>query len=225
MKNDIIIVDDFYRDPIAVRNYAISELKQNHYKPYGSEAWYATKFKEWAECPFKSCQPLIDALSEITSEDVDVEFWRLSYPPHGSDADRKRENKSCKWNCTFHFKPVTSQKLGQGVHNHVTDVWNSVGANGWVGLVYLNPDAPIDSGLHLWQNRKRERNFDWMTPPENWILTDSIGALFNRLILTRGDRPHSGADGFSEFIEKGRLYQTFFFKTKATKSIPPVSIG
>jgi len=38
MKNDIIIVDGFYRDPIAVRNYAISELKQNYYKPYGSEA-------------------------------------------------------------------------------------------------------------------------------------------------------------------------------------------
>jgi hypothetical protein len=64
-----------------------------------------------------------------------------------------------------------------------------------------------------------------MTPPENWILTDSFGSLFNRLILTRGDRPHSGADGFSELIEHGRLYKTFFFKTKTTKSIPPIAIG
>jgi hypothetical protein len=40
-----------------------------------------------------------------------------------------------------------------------------------------------------------EAQFDWMTPAENWQLVDSFGNVFNRLILVRGDVPHSRADG------------------------------
>jgi len=225
MKTDIIIVDNFYSDPLQVREYAIRELQRNRYLPYGANDWHATKFKDWFDCPFKSCMQLVSALSTLTSEEVDLDFWKLSYPEHGSEADRIRENKSCKWNCTFHFKPITGQKMGQGVHNHVTDVWNCVGNDGWVGLIYLNPTAPMGSGLCVWENHQPQRNFDWMTPEENWKLIDSYGAVFNRLILTRGERPHSGADGFSDDLHRGRLYQTFFFKSTNKKSCSPVSVS
>ena len=215
MKKDIILVENFYNEPHKIRDYALNELKTNNYLPYGSPSWYASKFKEWNECPFKSSESLINRLNDIVDEEIDLDFWRQGYPAHGSREDSIRNNnKSCKWNCTFHIKPLTGQKLGQGVHNHVTDTWNSVEENGWVGLIYLNPDAPIYSGLNLWNNVNPEKNYDWMTSEDNWSLIDSLGAVFNRLILCRGSRPHSGADGFSNTFEEGRLYQTFFFKTK-----------
>lgn len=219
MKKDIIIAENFYANPYKVRNYALNELKNNHYLPYGSPNWYASQFKEWDQCPFKSSENLIKNLEFLTQEKIDIEDWKRSRPPHGQDPGRNHEEprKSPKWNCTFHVKPLTGQKLGDAIHNHVTDWWNSIGYDDWVGLIYLNPDAPIDSGLFLWENLNKEKNYDWMTPKENWRLIDSLGAVFNRLILCRSQAPHSGADGFSNIFEEGRLYQTFFFRTKNKK--------
>lgn len=227
MQRDIIIVDNFYQDPFSVREYALEQLKNNYYLPYGSPTWKSTPTRRWNECPFKSSQSLTDRLGDIIGEEVDINSWRLDYPKDDAigkgdgyfpsqnhpDWDGRRL-KSCKWNCTFHIKPFTGQKIGEGVHNHVTDIWNSVGEDGWVGLIYLNPNAPIDSGLFLWENLDHNKNYDWMTAPQNWKLIDSLGAVFNRLILCRGKKPHSGADGFSDSDEEGRLYQTFFFTTK-----------
>jgi len=236
MKNDIIVVENFYKDPAAVRNYALSELANNSYLPYGNPTWKATKTKKWHECPFKSSVSLIDRLNDILGEKIDINSWRMDYPEHGSPEDGiaghnspwwdKKVFKSSKWNCVFHIKPKMGQTLGNGVHNHVTDVWNSVGEDGWVGLIYLNPNAPNDSGLFTWENIDKNKNYDWMTPSSNWKLIDSFGAVFNRLILCRGEKPHSGADGFSDKDESGRLYQTFFFVTESPsrRKFPSVQI-
>lgn len=220
MQKDIIIVENFYEDPFKVREYALNELKNNSYLPYGltdgQPQWKATKTKKWNECPFKNSDYLIKNLEQIINEKIDIESWRLDYPEHGSLEDNlhaTKFRKSAKWNCAFHLKPIINQKLGNGVHNHVTDIWNSVGKDGWVGLIYLNPNAPKDTGLFLWENIDRNKNYNWMTPSENWVLIDSIGSVFNRLILCRGNMPHSGSDGFNNEDENGRLYQTFFFKT------------
>jgi hypothetical protein len=224
MKKDVIIVDNFYENPLQVREYALKTLDTDFYYPYGNDNWRATKTRKAKDCPFKSSKELIAKLNFITGEEIDEPRWSMDYPEHGSVDDHTPNEghpnwagkliRPAKWNCAFHVKPKTGQKLGDGVHNHVTDIWNSVGENGWVGLIYLNPNAPIDSGLFLWQNKVKEKNYDWMSPAINWKLIDSLGAVFNRLILCRGSAPHSGADGFDNVNEDGRLYQTFFFHTK-----------
>jgi hypothetical protein len=132
--------------------------------------------------------------------------------------------RTCLWNCCFHVKPDNRQKLGDGVHNHVTDTWNSVGPDGWAGILYLSPSAPVEGGLHLWRNIDSSRQFDWMTPSHNWELVDTFGNLFNRLTLVRGDIPHSGSRGWGDHIEEGRMYQTFFFRTTQKRIHWPVSL-
>lgn len=227
MQKDIIIIDNFYSDPFKVREYALNELKNNYYLPYGSENWKASKFKEYNTCPFKSSEDLINKLEFVIEEKIDIEDWNRSRPPHGKDIGRNHiePKKSPKWNCTFHFKPINNEQFGAHVHNHVTDHWNGLGHNDWVGLIYLNPDTPIDAGLFLWENIDKSKNFDWMTDKVNWKLIDSLGAVFNRLILVRSQCPHSGADGFSNDLEKGRLYQTFFFRTINKKHTESVKIS
>jgi hypothetical protein len=230
MQKDIIIVENFYQDPYKVREYALKELKNNSYNPYDylglENVWKATRTKSFNECPFKSSASLITALNDITGEEINLNAWALDCPPHGSGEDiapnqnhkSKGEKilKSPKWNCVFHIKPIINQKLGNQVHNHVSDFWNCVGEDGWVGLIYLNPKAPNNSGLFLWEHiEKRDPHLiDPFLPSKEWKLIDSLGASFNRLILCRGKMPHSGADGFSNIDEEGRLYQTFFFTTK-----------
>jgi hypothetical protein len=227
MRPTILVVDDFYADPMAVRSFA---LRQQYYCPYQPDRevhsgraavkWVASWFKEFDQCPFKSSRSLIERLSHLTGDEVDLHHWRLSFPttPEGkADPACDVHAHSCLWNCCFHLKPETDQKLGEGVHNHVTDAWNSVGPDGWTGLVYLSLDPPVRGGLKLWRNRDPRKNLDWMTPKQNWELIDDLGNVFNRLILVRGDVPHSGAAGWGDSLRNGRLYQTFFFRVKRSR--------
>jgi hypothetical protein len=233
-RRSIVVIDDFYADPHAVRAYA---LQQPYYLPYEHEAdvqsgrarptWWATRFRAADDCPFKSSRTLMGALEAAVNERIDVAQWRAPFPVDEASKPLPDDGqpRTCLWNCCFHVKPDNGQQLGQGVHNHVTDTWNSVGRNGWAGIIYLNPESPPDGGLHLWRNVDSARNFDWMTPAENWQLIDSLGNRFNRLLLVRGDIPHSGAAGWGDRLEDGRLYQTFFFHTLSSGSSPwPVDL-
>jgi hypothetical protein len=223
MRTNLLIVEDFYADPAAVRKYALS---RSYYHPYQPDDlirrgtarpnWFASDFLDAGECPFKSSTALIERLEAITGERIDIDHWKRSFPvdSEGKAAERcAAVEHSCLWNCCFHVKPGVPQALGEGVHNHVTDTWNSVGPDGWAGIIYLSPDAPLEGGLKLWRNKRGGHDFDWMTPADNWTLIDDIGNVYNRLVLARGDLPHSGSAGWGDTVATGRLFQTFFFKT------------
>lgn len=222
MRTSVIIVDSFYANSEAVRDYA---LKQEFYFPYQSQAdvvtgrqqvtWMTSRFKSATECPFKSSTHILERLEYLTGDCIDLRHWNLDFPltDEGKPrSDHKRIARSCLWNCSFHVKPETGQELGDGVHNHVVDSWNSVGETGWTGLIYLNADAPLRGGLKLWRNVDPAHNYDWMTPKEFWELIDDLGNVPNRLLLCRGNIPHSGARGWGSSLSDGRLYQTFFFR-------------
>jgi LPS sulfotransferase NodH len=226
MRTDVIVVDNFYEDPAAVREYA---LRQEYYSPYeavrapearGSRpVWMASRFKRARECPFKSSEELIACLEELTGEEIDLEFWRADFPVdetgRPSVDHRLLPRRGSVWNCCFHCKPDTHEPPGAGIHNHVVDTWNQVGPDGWSGVVYLNLDgsAPLSSGLKLWRHSTPARNLEWMTSTQDWELVDALGNVPNRLILYRGNRPHSGSPGWGQGLRSGRLCQTFFFRT------------
>jgi hypothetical protein len=234
-RQSIVVVEGIYADPLAVRAYA---LRQPYYTPYEDEedvrrgncraSWWAARFRNYSQCPFKSSQRLLAALEQAVGEPIDLEHWRAPFPVDGNSKPAGSSGgalRSCLWNCSFHVKPDNRQQLGAGVHNHVTDSWNSVGPEGWAGIVYLSPAAPLEGGLHLWRNADPERQYDWMTPAKNWQRVDSFGNVFNRLTLVRGDIPHSGATGWGDRLENGRMYQTFFFRTLPKRTLWPVSLA
>jgi hypothetical protein len=217
MRKSIVVVDDFYEDLDAVRAYALAADWYSPYQAPGVPAnWSATRFTEAADCPFKSSTRLVHVLEGLTGDRIDMDAWKSSFPVAAdgrADIRPGERPPGTLWNCCFHFKPARNkQPVGEGVHNHVTDVWNGVGADGWAGLIYLDPVAPLDGGLRLWRNVDPAHDLDWMTPAENWKLVDRLGNVANRLILHRGDLPHSGSAGWGTTPADGRLYQTFFFK-------------
>lgn len=222
MNKSIVIVEDFYADAAGVIDYAV---KQKYYYPYQADEdvksgrvsakWMSSWFRQSADCPFKSSTALIETLSTLTGDTIDLQHWNASFPiqPDGKAVrDCEGFERTCLWNCAFHMKPETDQQLGEGVHNHVTDIWNGVGEQGWAGIVYLRIDAPLGGGLKLWRNRDPRRQYDWMTSKEDWELIDDLGNVYNRLILVRGSIPHSGAAGWGSTLLDCRLYQTFFFR-------------
>lgn len=232
MRRSIIVVDGFYSDPHRVIKYARS---LEFVTPYNrdarandsaSVAWRASRFRDARQCPFKSSNLLIGRLEHIVGESIDRESWDRGFPLDNRGYPIARFQsvpRSAWWNCAFHVKH-SKTRIGEGVHSHTDrDNWNAVGEQGWVGLVYLNEDADRQSGLRTWQNVDPARRYDWMTAKENWILCDTLANVFNRLILHRGDIPHSGSAGWGNSLQDGRFYQTFFFRTTATDSIPEVS--
>ena len=94
----------------------------------------------------------------------------------------------------------------------------------WAGVLYLTPDAPLSSGTGLFkfkdgtrfaiektdqtEQAKDGRNMD------AWEQIDSVGNVFNRLILFNAQHWHGGLGYFGDSIENSRLFQLFFFSTE-----------
>ena len=95
------------------------------------------------------------------------------------------------------------------------ETWVHVDPSDWTGVLYLTPDAPVESGTLLFKaddesmmkirsEEKHQLDID---------ITAGISNVYNRLVLLRGkDIPHrSNVAGFGDCLENGRLTQVFFF--------------
>jgi hypothetical protein len=101
------------------------------------------------------------------------------------------------------------------------------GVNNWAGVLYMTPNAPITSGtgfykfydgamckqdMDILDNKSETDKFSQdMT---KWKMVDSVGNVFNRLILFNSNRFHMSQDYFGDSKENGRLFQVFFFSTE-----------
>ena len=232
MRRDVIIADDFYKDPDSIVDYAKS---LEYIYPYNRGAnasdrvlWRTSRYLPAEECPFKSSEAFIQRLEAITGEVIDRKAWKLDYPlePDGYPPPQNEipsaKRRSAWWNCCFQIKHH-AQEPGQGIHSHTDrDAWSAVGLDGWVGLIYLNKKPDLESGLTTWKNRNPQRQFAHMTSAKNWHQIDYFSNTYNRLILLRGAIPHSGGSGWGSNFKSGRLFQTLFFRTKTVK-IKPLS--
>ena len=96
------------------------------------------------------------------------------------------------------------------------ETWVHLDPSDWTGVLYLTPNAPIESGTLFFKEDvelvKRLR------APEGFgnmgvDLISTVGNVYNRLVLWRGSEiPHrSNMTGFGDCLENGRLTQVFFF--------------
>lgn len=94
---------------------------------------------------------------------------------------------------TFHF-----QSCFEG-----TKTWIHVDDWEWAAVLYLTPDAIVDSGTGIYHVNKENR----------YELNISVGNIYNRMILYRGGTLHhcSLLPGFGTTLETSRLTQVFFF--------------
>ena len=226
-QRDVIIVENFYDRVDLIRAYAINQLTNNYYDAYPTHKqriWNTSKWRPAHKCPFKSSKDLIQKLEFYTGERIDIDHWNADFPEDWPIYDEHPKAKEyeklahegkigCKWNCSFHLKLPMNQKTERtSVHTHAGILWDDVLDYGWAGIVYLNPGMNEDVGMYTWRNKLGD-DYRYMTKPEEWQREDIYAPVFNRLILIRGKKPHSGADGFSTDPEIGRMFQTFFFRT------------
>ena len=103
------------------------------------------------------------------------------------------------------------------------EVYHSDGVlGGWGGVLYLKPDAPLESGTSLFRHKAsgamagdparfstQPAPFRYLDPTE-YVETDFTGNVFNRLVLFPADRLHSMRRPFGHSAETARLTQLFF---------------
>jgi len=183
-----LIIDNFYENPKEVRNFALQQKYEKVHLPR-----YHTK-------PF------------FTEEHIEI-FQKLVEPFAGKIV--KFDNDDNDYNGSFNYSTC-----------HYT-AWNHIDKHDWAGIIYLTPDAPVSSGTNFYrfcdgtmcENDMILKNNKSIIETSScdvtkWDLVDSIGNIYNRLILYNSKYFHKAASYFGNDLESGRLFQVFFFNTE-----------
>ena len=125
----------------------------------------------------------------------------------------------------------TTTEIYNGAYQYTTcrdRTWvHNDGWNNWAGVLYLTPNAPVNSGTGIYRFKDGTRTIDEAEARGNkkiidecsqdytkWELVDRVGNVFNRLMLFNSKQYHASMDYFGTNKENGRLFQVFFFSTE-----------
>ncbi len=194
MRNNIITIEDFYDNPLETREWV---LKQD----------FAVRGNYPGQ---RTISHATEQMKDIIENAVKPLAGKITRFPIG-------ENKNDEPNYNGAYQYTTC---------HDKTWIHSDSGTTWAAVVYLTPDAPLSggtglyrhksTGLHEWVDDEKVMDLIWSECNDytKWDLCDTIGNVFNRMILYRGTMFHASLDYFGQDINDGRLFQTFFFDTE-----------
>lgn len=191
---NLIVIDNFYENPDEIREYAL-KLDYKNPENHGVVGYRS-----------QSGRKILDGTKEI--------FEKLLYKsiPNGTNVG--------EWdyltNGCFHWCNAS-----------VPIVYHS-DSQQYAGIIYLTPDAPPNTGTSFFRHKKYKlRNSeifsksDWYESDlkykephldkTQWEIVDSIGNVYNRLVIFNAQQIHGVTEYFGEDINNSRLFQLFFF--------------
>jgi hypothetical protein len=191
---NIIVIDNFYENPDSLREYALGL----EYKPPGNHG--AVGYR----CEYG--RKILDGTKEL--------FEKLLHKtiPHG--------NNHGEWN-------YSTNGCFQWCDGSTRIVYHC-DSQKYAGIVYLTPDAPINCGTSFLRHKKYKlrtgeifTKHDWYDSLLNhneqhidktpWEIVDSVGNIYNRLVIFDAQYIHAVTEYFGETIKNSRLFQLFFF--------------
>lgn len=186
------VVDNFYADPMAVRNFA---LQQTYYPGEGAVGHRTRK-----QFMFDGVREAFESIIGTKIADRDNGYgWfdegingRFQYCPAGTPSVFHCDTQ--KWAAVIYLTPDAPPQSGTSFLRHKeTKIFHNSQIN-WEageGLKVFNQKTFVDG-----------------TPYET---IDIVGNVFNRLVIFDGGLIHSGMNYFGWDIESSRLFHIFFF--------------
>lgn len=194
MAYSAIIIDNFYNNPDEVREFALAQdfNVDGNYPGHRTQSFLSPSVQEWIAHHLRGV--------------------------HGEPVWPEEQDTYCG---AFQY---TTAEDRTWIH---CDDWND-----WAGVCYLTPNAPVTGGTGIFRHKPtglvaRPINEDGTSNEEllnkiyedaqdytKWELVDTIGNVYNRLVLYPGDLFHASLDYFGKDMHTGRLFQTFFFNTQ-----------
>jgi len=181
-KADVIVIDDFLENPFDHREFALS-LEYEKKGSYGLRSKHSYPYLEYR-----------DMFEEILGRSI--VSWAAGV------------NGCYQW-CN----------KDQDIVFHVDD-------QSFAAVLYLTPDAPPAAGTSFWKSKNSlarlsgpgtdiARTFgpkgEHLKDPDQWELVDTVGNVFNRLVLFNSKLIHSASSYFGDTVHDSRLFQIFFF--------------
>ena len=192
MRFNSLTIDDFYADPMQVREFA---LKQE-FKVRGNYPGQRTV--SFLNDPIK--KKLRDILYPFAGEITD---WGGEYTgsfQYTTSTDRSwiHSDSTTDWAAVCYLTPNAPVSAGTGIFRHKE--------TGWMNFDYKRQNDP--------EYMKQAPPGDECQDYTKWELVDRVGNVFNRLIMYRADNYHVSLDYFGKDMNDGRLFQVFFFNTE-----------
>jgi hypothetical protein len=190
------VVDNFYSNPDEIRNFGLSQM---YFEGEGAVGWRTRK------------QFLFDGLKERFEAIMDKKIRDTT--PDGTgwfDMGINGRFQSCIGGTPQVFHCDSQQ---------------------WAAVIYLTPDSPPQSGTSFYRHKdtkvRHASEINWGTDdslrtfnqntfmdPTPYERVDTVGNVYNRLVIFDGKLIHSGNDYFGWSIDTGRFFQIFFFDTE-----------
>jgi hypothetical protein len=188
-KATIIVLDDFYPDPLAIRAYGLSqefEVKGNY---PGLRTGYQLE-----------TNPELGVFGNIKKRFEEVLGKPITYWPDG-------------YNSSFQFATVADKSW---LHRDKTE-WSAIifltpkppASSGTKFYKHLATDIERTDGNETLEARLNEDTY----VPEAWEHMDTVGNKFNRCCFFKGFRTHISDNYFGTDKDSARLFQMFFFNT------------
>jgi hypothetical protein len=194
---NLMVIDNFYTNAMATRDYILTQ-----------------EFKVRGNYPGQRTISYANIhLKEVIEGYIKHFAGKITQWPMPSE---NNQNNIDIYNGAYQY---TTSRDVTWIHN---DGWNN-----WAGVLYLTPDAPINSGTGIFRFKDGTRTVDECAMRGNkelldeksqdytqWELVDKVGNIFNRLVLFNSKQYHASLDYFGTNKENGRLFQVFFFSTE-----------
>jgi hypothetical protein len=187
MRTNLLVVDDFYPDPLAIREFALAQ-----------------QFEVAGNFPGKRTKPY---LSESVKENIEkillnaagkVEWATSALTYTGAFQYTTEEDSSWihvdtynTWAGVCYLTPDAPPSAGTGIFKHKE-----------TGFFQKPADEKLAEKLSSEGNDLSK-----------WELIEVMSNNFNRMVMYRGDLYHRSLDYFGKNKETGRLFQTFFITT------------
>ena len=188
MKTNVIITDDFYDNPLEVRQFALSQdfTVRGNYPGARTLPMLNDSIKGTLQ------KIVYNAGGEITSfpDDGYNGSFQVTYAWDKSWIHADPHNT---WAAVCYLTPNAPLTAGTATYRHKdTGAYSSIG---------LTDDT--------FQELQSDGN-----DITKWETVDSFGNIFNRLVMYRGQSYHMSRDYFGKTLETCRLFQVFFFNTE-----------
>ena len=89
----------------------------------------------------------------------------------------------------------------------------------WCGIIFLTPEASVNSGITFYENTKTRDRYCIETENTNmkdmtkWTVIDRVGNLYNRMVLFNCKRYHAHVENFGDTKNSSKLFSMFLMKT------------
>ena len=192
MRVNSFTIDNFYANPMEVREFALKqEFKvRGNYPGQRTISFLNDSMKK----------KLRDILYPFAGEILN---WGGEYTGSfqyttASDRSWIHADSTTDWAAVCYLTPDAPLSSGTGIFRHKATGWS-----------------------HYDYKRQHDEEYNKQAPPGHdtqdytkWEIVDRIGNVFNRLIMYRADSYHVSLDYFGKDMYDGRLFQVFFFNTE-----------